>query len=179
MFIFINPSVAGAISKFRSATPEAAKSTGPLVDEGVPPRSSRPTERIPLSLQPAITTITRSLMVAFGLFAPGPPRRTDAVCHPQTVRAVLEETGRLQRRLRALPARVAVCFVLALVLLPELSHATWRQPTASLGPARPPRVSEAAPQHLRRRLSPASFQLLFHTVWRIGNPFRAPERESP
>ncbi|MFF1834891.1 transposase domain-containing protein [Streptomyces sp. NPDC058231] len=128
------------------------------MDDGDPPRSSLPTDGIPLRLQSAITTITRSLTVAFGLFAPGRIGELTPYVPFELVDSVLEETGRVQRRLRAL-------HVFALVLFPELSYAAvWRQLTASLDPTKPPRVSETALRHLRRRLSPAPFKVLFQTL---------------
>jgi hypothetical protein len=135
------------------------------VDDGDPPRSSQPTDGIPLRLQSAITTITRSLTVASGLFAPGHLGELTPYVPFELVDAVLEETGRVQRRLRALPSRAGVYYVLALALFPELSYAgVWRQLTASLGPVKVPRVSETALRHLRRRLSPAPFKALSQTL---------------
>ncbi|MFJ5156417.1 transposase domain-containing protein [Streptomyces sp. NPDC088353] len=119
------------------------------MDDGDPPRSSLPTDGIPLRLQSAITTITRSLTVASGLFAPGHLGELTPHVPFELVDSVLQETGRVQRRLRALPSRSGVYYVFALVLFPELSYAAvWRQLTASLGPMKPPRSlgdSPAAP----------------------------------
>lgn len=56
-------------------------------------------------------------------------------------------------------------YVLALTLFPKLSYAAvWRRLTATLCLLRLPGVSEAALRHLRRRLTPAPFQLLFKAV---------------
>ncbi|WP_329467918.1 transposase domain-containing protein [Streptomyces sp. NBC_01431] len=95
---------------------------------------------------------------------PGPPGRVDTA-HPfELVDAILDETGRGERRLRLLPSRVGVHYVLALGLFPELSCiAAWRQLTASIGPLTP-KVSPTALRHLRRRLTPAPFKALFETL---------------
>jgi hypothetical protein len=82
----------------------------------------------------------------------------------ELVEAVLAETGRLQQRLRMLPTRVGVYFVLALALFPELSYrGVWGQLTAGLG-SLAPQVSETALRHLRRRITAAPLKSLFDTL---------------
>ncbi|WP_439677919.1 transposase domain-containing protein [Embleya sp. MST-111070] len=47
------------------------------------------------------------------------------------VDAVLAESGRVQRRVRSLPSRVGVCFMLALGLFPRLGYArAWEMLTS-------------------------------------------------
>lgn len=117
-----------------------------------------------MRVQSAITSITRTITVAAGVFAPGHLGELTPFIPFELVDAVLAETGRCERRLRLLPSRVGVYFLLALALFPELSSTgAWQQLTASIGPLAP-KVSEAALRHLRRRLTPAPFKALFQTL---------------
>src|SRR3954452_3118072 len=71
----------------------------------------------------------------------------------------------MQRRLRDLPSRVGVYFVLALMLFPRLGYArVWRKLTAGLIGLTLPNPSEKALRDLRRRLGPAPFKALFEVV---------------
>jgi hypothetical protein len=82
----------------------------------------------------------------------------------ELVDAVLEETRRRERRLRGLPSRVGVYFVLALGLFPEAGYLTvWGKLTAGLG-AGVSRPSEKALRDLRRRVGAAPLRALFETV---------------
>ena len=65
--------------------------------------------------------ITRSIRVASGVFAPGHLGELTQILDFALVDAVLTETGRLQRRIRLLPSRVVVYFVLALALFEACS----------------------------------------------------------
>jgi hypothetical protein len=56
------------------------------------------------------------------LFAPGHLGELTALVPFELVDAVLEETCNVQRRLRALPSRVAVYFLLAMCLFPEVGY---------------------------------------------------------
>ena len=77
------------------------------------------------------------------------------------VDAVLVETGRVQQRLRLLPSRVGVYFVLALGLFPELGYLrVWGMLASALPGA--VRVSEKALRDVRR-VGAAPFKLLFET----------------
>ena len=69
--------------------------------------------------QSATTTITHAVTVAAGVFAPGHLGELTQYLPFELVDCVLEDTRRVQRRLRDLPSRVGVYFVLALCLFPE------------------------------------------------------------
>ena len=58
-------------------------------------------------------TITRTITVAAGVFAPGHLGELTRVVPFELVDEVLEETGARERRLRLLPSRVGVYFLLA------------------------------------------------------------------
>ena len=77
----------------------------------------------------------------------------------------LAETRTVQRRLRDLPSRVGVYFVLALGLFPRLGYArVWGKLTAGLAGLDLPSPSEKALRDLRRRLGPAPLKALFEVV---------------
>ncbi|WAX81626.1 IS4 family transposase [Streptomyces sp. KMM 9044] len=117
-----------------------------------------------MRLHSAITSITRTITVAAGVFAPGHLGGLTQFIPFELVDAILDETGRGERRLRLLPSRVGVYYVLALALFPELSCiGVWQQLAASTGPLAP-KVSGTALRHLRRRLTPAPFKTLFETL---------------
>jgi len=71
----------------------------------------------------------------------------------------------VQRRLRDLPSRVGVYFVLALGMYPRLGYArVWAKLTAGLAGLDVPCPSEKALRDLRRRLGPAPLKALFEVV---------------
>ncbi|MGW3752876.1 transposase domain-containing protein, partial [Streptomyces sp. NPDC005134] len=106
--------------------------------------------------QCATITFTRTSTVAAGVYAPGHLGELTQVIPFELVDAVLEETGRTQQRLRDLPSRVGVYYLLALALFPDHSYqGVWRQLTAALSGLPLPSVSTTALRHLRRRLTPA------------------------
>src|SRR5690349_23460491 len=78
--------------------------TGPLIDRVDPSRSSRPPE-VPLRTQSAMTTITRTVTVAAGVFAPGHLGELTQYLPFELVDDVLAQTKTVQRRLRLLPSR--------------------------------------------------------------------------
>jgi len=83
----------------------------------------------------------------------------------ELVDEVLEQTRTVQRRLRALPSRVGVYFLLALGMFPRLGYArVWDKLTAGLSGLPLPRPSEKALRDLRRRLGPAPLKALFEVV---------------
>ncbi|MEU6275240.1 transposase domain-containing protein [Streptomyces populi] len=76
------------------------------------------------------------------------------------VDAVLAETGRLQKRLRLLPSRVGIYFLLALGLFPHLGYVrVWGMLTGAVPGAA--RVSEKALRDVRHRVGPEPVKLLF------------------
>lgn len=109
----------------------------------------------------AVVRVVRS---AAGVFAPGHLGELTQYLPFELVDAVLEETRTVQCRLRDLPSRVGVYFVLALCLFPERSClGVWSALVAGLGGAgRAP--SEKALRDLRRRFGAAPLRALFETV---------------
>jgi hypothetical protein len=88
----------------------------------------------------------------------------------ELVDAVLAETGSVERRLRMLPSRVGVYFVLALCLFPGLGYRkVWAKLTAALPGRR--LLSGKAFRDLRRRLGVAPMRALFEV---LAGPIAAP-----
>jgi hypothetical protein len=79
--------------------------------------------------------------------------------------AVLEETRARERRLRALPSRVGIYFVLALGLFPALGYQkVWAKLTAALEGQGVPSPSAKALRDLRRRVGAAPLKALFEVL---------------
>jgi hypothetical protein len=113
----------------------------------------------------AIVTVSRSVTAAAGVYAPGHLGELTQYLPFELVDDVLSQTKTVQRRLRDLPSRVGVYFVLALMLFPRLGYArVWRKLTTGLVALEPPSPSEKALRDLRRRLGPAPFKTLFEIV---------------
>ncbi|HEX8761520.1 MAG TPA: IS4 family transposase [Pseudonocardiaceae bacterium] len=113
------------------------------------------------------TTLIRTVTVAAGVFAPGHLGELTRYLPFELVDDVLAQTGTMQQRLRALPSRIGVYFVLALGLFPRIGYArVWAKLCTGLVAAGMvvPAVSEKALRELRRRLGPAPFKALFEVV---------------
>lgn len=86
------------------------------------------------ALSPVTTSITHTITVASGVFAPGHLGALTAIVPFELVDAVLEETRAVQRRLRDLPSRVGVYFLLAMCLFSEVGYGlVWGKLTSALG----------------------------------------------
>ena len=79
--------------------------------------------RVQSATRAAVVTITRTITVAAGVFAPGHLGGLTAIVPFELADAVLEETRTRERRLRVLPSRVGLYFVLAMCLF--RGPATW------------------------------------------------------
>jgi hypothetical protein len=118
-----------------------------------------------LRIQSAMTTITRAVTVAAGAFAPGHLGELTQYLPFELVDDVLEQTKTVQHRLRDLPSRVGVYFVLALGMYPRLGYArVWSKLIAGLAGLPVACPSEKALRDLRRRLGPAPLKALFEVV---------------
>lgn len=112
--------------------------------------------------------LSRSITVAEGVFAPGHLGELTQQVPFELVDAVLAETGTVQQRLRDLPSRVGLYFVLALGLYAHLGYArVWDKLVAGLNDLPGlslPAPSEKALRDLRRRLGPAPVKALFEVL---------------
>jgi hypothetical protein len=98
-----------------------------------------------LRAESATTTVTHAVTVAAGVFAPGHLGELTQYLPFELVDDVLQQTRTVQRRLRELPSRVGVYFVLALGLFPWLGYArVWDKLTAGLAGLAVARPSEKA-----------------------------------
>jgi transposase IS4-like protein len=108
------------------------------------------------------SVITRTVTVAPGRFAPGHLGELTQQVPFEMVDAALAQTGRVQSRIRDLPARVVVYLLLAGCLFAELGYAQVGQRlTAGRDGLQPATPTASALTHARRRLGPAPLQALF------------------
>ncbi|MGH7611039.1 MAG: IS4 family transposase [Candidatus Dormibacteria bacterium] len=113
----------------------------------------------------AVTTITRTITVAAGVFAPGHLGELTQVIPFELVDGVLADARATQRRLRALPSRVGVYFVLALGLFPQAGYlGVWAKLTAALDGLGLAAPSPRALRDLRRRIGAAPLKALFELL---------------
>ncbi|WP_191971620.1 transposase domain-containing protein [Streptomyces luteolifulvus] len=112
-----------------------------------------------------LATITRTVTVAASRFAPGHLGELTPVVPFELVDAVLSETRTVQRRLRDLPSRVGVYFLLATCMFPEVGYGlVWAKLTAGLSGMPVVRPSTKALRDLRRRLGSAPVRALFEVL---------------
>jgi hypothetical protein len=110
-------------------------------------------------------TFTRTITVAAGVFAPGHLGELTRVVPFDLVDAVLEESGGRERRLRLLPSRVGVYFLLALGLFPRPGYlAVWAKLTGELDGLGLAVPSPKALRDLRRRIGAAPVKALFEVL---------------
>ncbi|WP_306368574.1 IS4 family transposase [Nocardiopsis sp. CC223A] len=113
----------------------------------------------------ALTTISHTITVAAGVFAPGHLGALTTVIGFELIDAVLEQTRSVQRRLRALPSRVGVYFLLAMCLFPEAGYTlVWDKMTAALGGIGPTPPTAKALRDLRRRVGSAPVRTLLEVL---------------
>ncbi len=99
-----------------------------------------------------------------GVFAPGHLGELTQLVTPALVDQVLSLTRRTQQRVRMLPARVMVYFVLAMALFPRQGYrGVWASLTAGLGIPTPDPSTSALSQ-ARRRLGPTPLTALFDAM---------------
>jgi hypothetical protein len=108
------------------------------------------------------SVITRRIVVAGGVFAPGHLGELTRIVPFEMVDAVLAGCGATQQRVRKLPARVVVYLLLAAALFEPAGYpAVWRTLTSALEDAGVARVTPAALWQARTRLGPAPLRALF------------------
>jgi hypothetical protein len=117
------------------------------------------------AISSAVTTITKTITVAAGVFAPGHLGELTQIVPFELADGVLADARAVQRRLRLLPSRVGVYFVLALGLFPGAGYlGVWAELTAALDGPGPAAPSPRALRDLRRRLGAAPLQALFEAL---------------
>ena len=100
-----------------------------------------------------------------GRYAPGHLGELGTLLPPELVDAALEEHGGRHSRLRDLPSRCGVYFILAMCLFPEVGYSlVWRKLTAALGPFPMVNPTAKALRDLRRRIGVTPMRALYETV---------------
>jgi hypothetical protein len=121
--------------------------------------------RVQSAISSAVVTITKTITVAAGVFAPGHLGELTQVIPFELVDGVLADTRAVQRRLRLLPSRVGAYFVLALGLFPGKGYrGVWAELTAALDGLALAVPSPKALRDLRRRVGAAPLKALFETL---------------
>jgi hypothetical protein len=99
------------------------------------------------------SVITRAVAVAAGVFAPGHLGELTQIVPFEMVDEVLAGSGRTQRRVRLLPSRVVVYFLLAMALFAEVGYrGVWAKLVAGLDGLGLAVPSTAALRQARRRV---------------------------
>src|SRR3954465_12280544 len=125
-----------------------------------PGRSPRPGARLPD--QSDTCHVVREVTVAAGRFAPGHLGALTQIVPFEMVDAVLGETARVQRRVRALPWGVVVYLLLAAALFAECGYPqVWRHMIAGLDGLPVAHPSPAALAAARPRIGAAPLRALF------------------
>jgi hypothetical protein len=106
-----------------------------------------------------------TVTVASDVYAPGHLGELTQVLPFELVDSVLEETRATQRRLRLLPSRTDVYFVLALGLFERVgARLVWDKLVSGLGGLPVVSPSEKALRDLRRRIGVAPLRALFEVL---------------
>ena len=136
-----------------------------MLDSVMPARSAAGRGAGRRGVRSALTTVVRSITVAAGVFAPGHLGELTRQVPFDLVDSVLVPTRATERRLRALPSRVGVYFVLALCLFPGVGYPkVWDKLIAALDTGSVPSVSGKALRDLRRRVGVAPLAALFDVL---------------
>ncbi|MGW6410455.1 IS4 family transposase [Streptomyces vinaceus] len=111
------------------------------------------------------SVITRTVEAAGGVYAPGHLGELTQIVDFALVDAVIEETGSREKRLRLLPSRVVVYFVLALALFEDCSYrGVWGKLTAGLEGLSLVRPALSSLSRARRRVGAAPLRRLFEVL---------------
>ncbi len=125
------------------------------------------------ALSRILATITRTIRVAAGVFAPGHLGELTPIVPFELVDAILAETSTVQARLRELPSRVGMYFVLAMCLFPDVGYrGVWAKLVAGLDGYAVFSPSAKALRDLRRRIGPRPVQALFEV---LAGPLAQPD----
>ena len=110
--------------------------------------------------------------MAGGVFAPGHLGELTRIVPFELVDSLLEETGARERRVRLLPSRVGIYFVLAMCLFPQPGYpGVWDRLTSALDGLGLAVPSAKALRDVRRRIGAGPLRLLF---WVLAGPLGWP-----
>jgi transposase IS4-like protein/DDE family transposase len=112
-----------------------------------------------------VVSFSRTIRVAAGVFGPGHLGELTQVVPFELADAVLADAGVVQRRVRLLPLRVGVYFVLAMCLFPDKGYGgVWAKLTTALDGLGLAVPSPKALRGLRRRVGAAPVRMLFDVL---------------
>jgi hypothetical protein len=122
-----------------------------------------------------VVSVTRTITVAAGALAPGHLGELTRVVPFELVDSLLEEARARERRVRLLPSRTGVYFLLAMCLFPQAGYlGVWGKLTAALDGLGLAVPSAKALRDLRRRVGIAPvrglFEVLAGPLGRPGTP---------
>jgi hypothetical protein len=121
--------------------------------------------RVQSAISSAVVAVTRTIMVAPGALAPGHLGELTRIVPFELVDCLVEEARVRERRVRDLPSRTGVYFLLALCLFPRAGYlAAWGKLTAGLRDLGPAAPSAKALRDLRRRIGTAPVRALFEVL---------------
>jgi hypothetical protein len=110
------------------------------------------------------------------VYAPGHLGELTQIIDPDLVDAVVEDTGTREQRVRLLPARVVVYFVLALAFFERSSYqAVWNKLIVGLRGLAVPHPCDSSLSRARRRLGSAPLRALFEV---LAGPVATPAQPS-
>ena len=110
-------------------------------------------------------SVTRTITVAAGPFAPGHLGELTRVVPFELVDCLLDEARATERRVRDLPSRAGVYFLLAMCLFPRAGYlAVWGKLTVALAGLGLPSPSGKGLRDLRRRVGAAPVRALFEVL---------------
>jgi len=118
------------------------------------------------AISTAVMSVTRTITVAAGAFAPGHLGELTRIVPFEMADAVLEEVpGARERRVRLLPSRAGLYFLLAMCLFPRAGYlGVWGKLTAALDGLGLAVPSPKALRDLRRRIGIAPVRRLFEIL---------------
>ena len=120
--------------------------------------------RLQSAIRSAVTAVTTTITVAAGVFAPGHLGELTRIIPFELADAVLEEGG-LERRVRLLPSRTGIYFLLAMCLFPQSGYlGVWGKLTAGLRVLGLQEPSGKALRDLRRRIGTGPVRRLFEVL---------------
>jgi hypothetical protein len=122
--------------------------------------------RVQSAISACVVAISRTITVAAGVFAPGHLGELTRIVPFEMADAVLEEApGARERRVRLLPSRAGLYFLLAMCLFPQAGYlGVWGKLTAALGGLGLTVPSPKALRDLRRRIGVAPVRRLFEIL---------------
>ena len=127
--------------------------------------------RVQSAISAAVMSVTHTITVAAGPFAPGHLGELTRVVPFELVDCLVDEARVREKRVRDLPSRAGVYFLLAMCLFPRAGcPAVWGKLTAGLGGLALPSPSGKGLRDLRRRIGAAPLKGPVRDAGRAAGP---------